>query len=727
MNGPLLVIDPGHGGSQTAGASSPNRGTGDGGLLEKDVALDVARRTRDRLTADHVVVLTRDSDTNLSLAERAATAKRLSAAVFVSIHFSGKDPAVDRTDVVVAAAASNASRILADNVKRRVGEATGASGEVLHADLGQITAERHDPATAACLVEMASLAPAGRAALLSDPAYRDKLADALAAAIRESVNSVTPLTRPQWVGAQAWSRAREIYPPDIDLTYSVTGIADAVATWGSWLARRERWEIGVPDTMLTRFPHAAICQLKLYDASGNEAWGTGFYIADEVLLSCGHNFYDQNPDGSVWTTTRVEVQPGHSPRMSILPSKTFDVDHTQLVHPKWLASFDANHDLSVLRVPGLPATAGAFGLANVSLAQDQGIVVCGYGKVRGSVPFEDQGQRLDGAHISKADFDLIYYPMMTKGGHSGSPVFHESMVVGVHTAGDKNLQLNHAVLLTPDKEDWIVSKAGPGVTFGLSLDRGPTVGYSQTDQNSTQSEQSQQVRINIAHSVGLAEASLRYNLVHFNSARVNFGIGSWTGTRIAAVMNTYAAYAAEKGLTDQMLSHFGGQGGFDAIRDAFIANGTATVLTAGQQAQLSALGSDTQLQPAQDRHLAEDIRAVLHDIGNKGNPWYPFIDGGMGAISEIAAHVLVHAQHQSGPGGLTSRLTGVINSFGGETALGQSIVAGTVTEKQFLERLAAAVTAGVSAKDRDGVRRRYERLWQDWGSSKLSYYFAPAN
>ena len=598
---------------------------------------------------------------------------------------------------------------------------------MLHADLGQITAERHDPGTAACLVEVASLAPAGRAALLADPAYRDKLAAALAAAIRESVNSATPLARPQWVGAQAWSRAREIYPPDIDATYSVTGIADAAVTWGSWLARRARWEIGVPDTMLTRFPHAAICQLKLHDARGNEAWGTGFYIADEVLLSCGHNFYDQNPDGSFWTTTRVEVQPGHSPRMSILPSKAFDVDHTQLVHPKWLAGFDANHDLSVLRVPGLPATAGAFGLANVSLAQDQGIVVCGYGKVRGSVPFEDQGQRLDGAHISKADFDLIYYPMMTKGGHSGSPVFHESMVIGVHTGNEDDMELNRAVLLTPDKEDWIVSKAGPGVTFGLTLGRGAAQGYSLTDQNSTQSEQSKQVRLNIARSVGLAETGLRYNLVHDDSARVNFGIGSWTGQRIAAVMDTYAAYATEVALTERMLSHLGGQVGFDTIRNSFRTTGTATVLTTEQRAQLTALGSDTQLQPAQDRHLAEDIRVDLHDIGNTGNPWYPFIDSGIGAISEIAAHVLVHARHQSGATGLRSRLTQVINSFGGESTLGQSMVAGTITERQFLESLAAAVTAGVAAQYRDAVRRRYERLWQDWGLSVLSYYFAPTN
>ena len=62
----------------------------------------------------------------------------------------------------------------------------------------------------------------------------------------------------------------------------------------------------------------------------------------------------------------------------------------------------------------------------------------------------------------------------------------------------------------------------------------------------------------------------------------------------------------------------------------------------------------TSLHPAQDLHLAKDIkrRPGLDRFlrANTAIPWYPFIDGGMGAISEIAAHVLVHALHQSGRG-----------------------------------------------------------------------------
>ncbi|WP_028644143.1 N-acetylmuramoyl-L-alanine amidase [Nocardioides sp. URHA0020] len=731
MNSPLLVLDPGHGGSQPAGASSPNRGTGAGGLLEKEVALDVARRARDRLTRDHVVVLTRDSDTNLSLAERADTAKKLHAAAFVSVHFSGSDPAVDRTDVVVATTASASSRALADNIKRRVGAATGSGGDVLRADLGQLAADRHDPATAACLVEIASLAAPHRAQLLADPAYRDQLAEALAIAIRESVaGGAAPMARPQWVAAQGYGRAASIYPPETPSDYSITGLVSAAAIWADWFLRRATWEAGVPDSEVMKFPHSAICQLKLTSTTGQLAWGTGFYIADEVLLTCGHNFYDA-ADG--WETASIEVLPAYSPRASTYPTKSFTVTWRDNVHPKWAASNDSGFDLAVLPVPGLPSQAGNFTLANVSLSQEVPIVVCGYGKVDGTA-FETQGQRMDGAHIGQADYDLVYYPMMTEGGHSGSPVFSGRMVIGVHTGPKPDLRMNRAVLLTPEKEDWIISKAGSGVAFGQSLGRrGSALGV---DSTSTQSAQSDQVRVDVGRSVARAEAGGDYTKVHHDSARLNFGIGSWTLARIATVLDTIEGYAAANGLTADLVAPFGGQAGFDAVRAA-CRTGQAEPLSAAQESQLQTMARITSLHPAQDLQLAADVKADLDWIGSSGTnpdiPWYPFIDGGMGAITEIAAHVLVHALHQSGRGatdgsnGLPKRFKEVIAGFGGEAKMGADMVSGAVTERMWLEALAARVVANVRSDLQAGVTNRYTKVFADWGSSGLSYYFTPAS
>lgn len=78
---PLIVIDPGHGGEDYGAV-------GFGGLLEKDVVLDVAleleRLLRDELQA--IVRLTRRSDVFVPLAERTNLANDFEADLFISLH-----------------------------------------------------------------------------------------------------------------------------------------------------------------------------------------------------------------------------------------------------------------------------------------------------------------------------------------------------------------------------------------------------------------------------------------------------------------------------------------------------------------------------------------------------------------------------------------------------------------------------------------------------------------
>jgi N-acetylmuramoyl-L-alanine amidase len=77
-----IVIDAGHGGQDT--------GTiGPGGLAEKDVTLDIARRLRASLRAELPgvrIVMTRDGDRFVSLEERTATANANDADLFISVH-----------------------------------------------------------------------------------------------------------------------------------------------------------------------------------------------------------------------------------------------------------------------------------------------------------------------------------------------------------------------------------------------------------------------------------------------------------------------------------------------------------------------------------------------------------------------------------------------------------------------------------------------------------------
>jgi N-acetylmuramoyl-L-alanine amidase len=78
-----IVIDPGHGGKDT-GAKGPH------GLLEKEVALDIAKRLakllRDRMSVE--AILTRDEDVFLELPERTAIANARKADLFISIHLN---------------------------------------------------------------------------------------------------------------------------------------------------------------------------------------------------------------------------------------------------------------------------------------------------------------------------------------------------------------------------------------------------------------------------------------------------------------------------------------------------------------------------------------------------------------------------------------------------------------------------------------------------------------
>lgn len=77
-----IVLDPGHGGNQP-GARGPL------GLVEKEVALDLALRLNDLLQdAGFEVVLTRDEDQEVSLAERAQMANEAGGDLFVSIHLN---------------------------------------------------------------------------------------------------------------------------------------------------------------------------------------------------------------------------------------------------------------------------------------------------------------------------------------------------------------------------------------------------------------------------------------------------------------------------------------------------------------------------------------------------------------------------------------------------------------------------------------------------------------
>jgi len=82
----IIVIDPGHG-AKDPGAIGVN------GIQEKDVSLALARELKQRLDREPwcTVVMTRSSDTFLSLAQRAAIANTHNADLLISLHTNAHD------------------------------------------------------------------------------------------------------------------------------------------------------------------------------------------------------------------------------------------------------------------------------------------------------------------------------------------------------------------------------------------------------------------------------------------------------------------------------------------------------------------------------------------------------------------------------------------------------------------------------------------------------------
>jgi len=78
---PVIVLDPGHGGIDNGTVASS-------GENEKDLVLAFAKSLRERIekSGKYRVVMTRDDDTFIPLAERVKFARNQAAALFVSIH-----------------------------------------------------------------------------------------------------------------------------------------------------------------------------------------------------------------------------------------------------------------------------------------------------------------------------------------------------------------------------------------------------------------------------------------------------------------------------------------------------------------------------------------------------------------------------------------------------------------------------------------------------------------
>jgi len=138
-----VVIDAGHGGDD-AGAR------GAGGLLEKELVLDVAYRLAKRFTENGLkVVLTRSNDTFVPLEERTSIANDARADLFISIHANAthdtKVRGIETYFLSLAASDDHAGQVARrENQAFRVGDTPAKrSDEALVAIIGDLIANQH--------------------------------------------------------------------------------------------------------------------------------------------------------------------------------------------------------------------------------------------------------------------------------------------------------------------------------------------------------------------------------------------------------------------------------------------------------------------------------------------------------------------------------------------------------------------------------------------------------
>jgi N-acetylmuramoyl-L-alanine amidase len=186
----MIILDPGHGGAASVGGSDATGTVGVAHTKEKDLCLAVGEQTKNALSnSGNSIRMTRSSDTNLSLTDRAAVAKNNQAEVFVSIHFNGfSDPNTQGTETFVyqGTPASSSSRQLASKVQEQIVSALGHSDRgVKEENFSVIKPQNHHSNTAACLAEVSFLTDPEEEARLGEEEYRRRIGAAIATGIIE--------------------------------------------------------------------------------------------------------------------------------------------------------------------------------------------------------------------------------------------------------------------------------------------------------------------------------------------------------------------------------------------------------------------------------------------------------------------------------------------------------------------------------------------------------------
>jgi N-acetylmuramoyl-L-alanine amidase len=193
LNGKRIVIDAGHGGSE-GGATY-------GGVSEKDITLEMAKLVADGLRRRGAeVIMTRDSDKSVDLGTRYQLTRQERPDAFLSLHCNASPRGEDESAYGIqthfyAPKSAQYARVLSTALSNKLSESTLTVN-----NRGTFDRENSDfyvlknQNIPSALVELGFVSNRRERNLLSDPAYRQRLADAL---ISAEVNYLTQPAKPE--------------------------------------------------------------------------------------------------------------------------------------------------------------------------------------------------------------------------------------------------------------------------------------------------------------------------------------------------------------------------------------------------------------------------------------------------------------------------------------------------------------------------------------------------
>lgn len=179
----IIAIDAGHGGETSPGCSYEN-------IYEKEIVLDIAKKLESKLKKQKIkVIMTRTSDTDVSLLERCDIANKNNANLFISIHVNSldKDTVTNGIETWYNPIKDEKSSIFANYVQQEVISSTNAK------NLGTKSSEElvviRETNMPSCLLEIGFITNKQERNNMTKSAYQDKIVDGIIKGIENYLNT----------------------------------------------------------------------------------------------------------------------------------------------------------------------------------------------------------------------------------------------------------------------------------------------------------------------------------------------------------------------------------------------------------------------------------------------------------------------------------------------------------------------------------------------------------